>query len=265
MYSDLVVPFSSEQELARLQALFTALLKHRLNESLTTVAAAMARWSGGEMGPFEAHAELLKHVTRAERLAATIARSDDAGPGPVLRNAFDAGLLDAAEFEELVGAKPEDVEPAPDGDDLDVPELPPKREFVSHLLEEGPVLVHIDPRREGVSVPARLVGDPRLVLRFGYGLAPAIVDLVVDADGIAGTLTFGGVPHHCILPWAAVYAVVSESSQQAMVWPDDVPAEVLEQMTQAGGSIAAAQEGDTPEPPPAEDTPRRASHLKLVE
>ena len=248
--------------MARLQALFTALLKHRLNESLATVDAALERWRGGDMGPFEAHAELLKHVARAERLAAIIARADADDPGPVLRSVYDAGLVDADEFEALVGARPEDVEPAPEGADVDVPELPDKRELVTQLLEDGPVLVHIDPRRNGVSVSDHLGGDPRLVLRFGYGLAPAIVDLTVDGDGLSGTLTFSGVPHHCLLPWSAVYAVVSESSQQAMVWPDDVPSEVLDQMTQ--GAVSTPQP-EAPPKPAGGDKPRRASHLKLVD
>lgn len=251
---------SDEQKLVRLQALFTALLKHRLSESLGIVEEAIGRWRKGEMGPFEAHAELLKHVERSERLAAVIARTDSSSPGPVLRSAYDAGLLGAAEFEDLVGARPEDVAPVASGDDSSVPELPPKREFVDQLLAQGPVLIHADPRRPDVSVPDHLESDPRLVLRFGYGLAPAIADLEVDDSGISGTLTFGGVPHHCVLPWTSVYAAVSEASQQAMVWPDDVPAEVLEQMAQPQA------EGPEDRPTPVEKKkPRRAGHLKLVD
>ena len=42
----------------------------------------------------------------------------------------------------------------------------------------------------------RFRADASLVLRFGYTLQPAIGDLVVDDEGIAGTLTFGGQPFH---------------------------------------------------------------------
>lgn len=266
MYSG-PVPLTEEQRLARLQAVFTALLKHRLEESLANVETAVGRWRGGELGPFEAHAVLLKHVARSERLAVSIAQVGVDGAGPVMRTAFDAGLVSKDEFVELVGREPSEVTPAPELDEADLAPLPDKREYVDQTLEEGPVLVHIDARRDGVSVPERLRNDATLVLRFGYGLAPAIVDLVVEADGLSGTLTFGGVPHHCVLPWSAVYAVVSEHSQRAMVWPDDVPGEVLEQMRSAGGSDAApaAVPEATDEDDQAKTAKRRVSHLKLVD
>ncbi|HUH03054.1 MAG TPA: ClpXP protease specificity-enhancing factor SspB [Kofleriaceae bacterium] len=255
---------TEEQRLARLQAVFTALLRHRLEDSLANVEMAVTRWRGGELGPFEAHAVLLKHVARSERLAVSIAQVGVDGAGAVLRTAFDAGLVSEPEFVELVGRLPAEVEPAPDLDEADLTPLPDKHDYVTEALEEGPVLVHIDARGEGVSVPERLRNDATLVLRFGHGLAPAIVDLDIDREALSGTLTFGGVPHHCIVPWPAVYAVVSEDSQRAMVWPDDVPSEVLEQMRAAGDRAAPS--------PTVEDTAdeaktskRRAGHLKLVE
>jgi stringent starvation protein B len=143
--------------------------------------------------------------------------------------------------------------------------LPAKQGYVAQTMEEGPVLVHIDARRPAVSVPAHLCTDAALVLRFGYGLSPAIVDLSVDDDGIAGTLMFGGVPHHCVLPWPAIYAVVSEQSQRAMVWPEDVPAEVLAQMRGSSQDKAAAPAEDADETQTTKTPPRRASHLKLVD
>jgi stringent starvation protein B len=257
----------NEEKLARLQAIFTALLKHRLGESLQRVETALVRWRGGEMGPFEAHAELLKHVARSERLATAIARTEPDGAAPVLRDAYDAGLMELDEFRELTGVEPDEIERAPELEELDVPQLPPKREFIGKLLDDGPVLVHIDPRHDDVSVPEHLRADPRLVLRFGYGLAPAIVDLTLDKSGLSGTLTFGGVPHHCLLPWPSVYAAVSEYSQEAMVWPDDVPPEVLEQMTRQAEHDAASQSAKeaAPEPSPEPKPKRRASHLKLVD
>jgi len=166
----------------------------------------------------------------------------------------------------LAGEEPEDVEPAHTGAEHEPAAPPDKRSFVEELLERGPVLVHVDARRGDVAVPARFRGDPKLVLRFGYGLTPAIVDLTVDEERIAGTLTFGGVPFRCSLPWQAIYAVVSEVDQKGMVWPEDVPGPVVEQLTArsnepldrpgASDADAAGAKGDRGN--------GKASHLKLV-
>ena len=137
--------------------------------------------------------------------------------------------------------------------------LPAKREVVSRLLGDGPILIHLDARRPGVSVPATLASDPRLVLRFGHGLTPAIADLDIGDDGVSGTLSFGGVPHCCVLPWSAIYAVVSEVDQRGMVWPDDVPPEAMSTSDEA----APAGEQTASASPPARRG--RATHLKLVE
>jgi len=263
----------------------TALLKHQLNESLGKVDAALERWRSGELGPLETHAELLRHTARAERLGARIAQVDPESAGSVLRDAFDAELISRDEFVDLAGCAPEEVDPSPplDADEM---ELPKKPEFIGELLEEGPVLLHVDARRDGVAVPERLAGDSKLVLRFGFNLSPAIADLELDDEAISGTLTFGGVPFFCVLPWPAVYAVVSEASQQAMVWPDDVPAEVLHQMSERAADRASrtGEAGDEAEEQrtsdrragdvgngslssqqPGKPTKRRPSHLKLVE
>lgn len=260
--------------MARLQAVLTALLKHRLDESLGEVDAALARWRAHELGPFEAHAEVLRHAARAERLAGRIARVELDNAGSVLRDAYDIGVISADEFVDMVGRPPEEVEPSPAIDADEVPDLPPKREFIAEILDEGPVLLHVDARYDGVVVPERLKVDPRLVLRFGHGLAPEITDLAADEEEIAGTLTFGGVPFHCMLPWPAVYAAVSEVSQQAMVWPDDVPLEVLDEMAKRNDDDGTKPLRSVPNPPASSDcevvaTPSAAKrsrpHLKLVE
>jgi stringent starvation protein B len=112
-----------------------------------------------------------------------------------------------------------------------------------------------------VSVPDRLAGDPRLVLRFGYGLSPAIVDLEVGEDGLSGVLSFSGAPHRCVLPWPSIYAVVSEADQRGLLWPSDVPPEAVASVEPEQQSAETKAEAE------AEDTPARRSrgHLKLVD
>jgi stringent starvation protein B len=105
------------------------------------------------------------------------------------------------------------------------PLLPPKKEVLEALLARGTsVFLHLDPRREGVSAPAWLSSQAELVLRLGHNLVPAIPDLVVDEKGVRCTLRFRGTPHLCVLPWAAIYALVGDDSR-GVVWPEDVPAE----------------------------------------
>jgi stringent starvation protein B len=261
-----------QTSIQRLQAVMTALLERQLVGSLEKVDGALGRWRKGELGVFEAHAELLKHAAHAERMADRMARIGLDNAGALLRDAFDAGLIDRDEFEGFVGKPPEDVRPSPSlAESARGMGLPAKREFVEDLLTRGPVVLHVDARRREAQVPDRFREDAKLVLRFGYGLTPAIIDLSIDNDGIGGTLTFGGIPHRCVLPWDTVYAVVGESCQKGMVWPDDVPDCVVDSLLQPvqeqpGG---AADPADPAVVAPAaeeasKEASKRGSHLKLV-
>jgi stringent starvation protein B len=239
----------------RLEQVVTRLLKLRLGESLTRVEAALGRWRSGELGLFEAHAEVLRHGARSEKLVDRMANLGQEAAPALVREAFDRSLIDREEVVALTGKGPEDLPPpVAEKDEI---ALPSKRAVVDRLLGDGPILVHVDARRAEVSVPERFRSDPRLVLRFGHGLTPAIVDLVVDELGVAGTLSFGGVPHRCMLPWRAVYAVVGEVDSKGMVWPEDVPADAQEATTGRGT-----------EPPPSAPPPpakKRGGHLRLVD
>lgn len=246
----------------------TELLERRLSGSLDQVEAALARWRAGDIGAFEAHAAVLEHAARAERLAARMARVGFDTAGSLLRDAFDDGLIDRAEFCELMGCAPEDVPPSPP---LDAGgrggELPAKRAVVEELLAEGAVLVHVDASAPGVRVPERFAGDAKLVLRFGYNLSPPVPDLEVDDAGLRGTLTFGGVPHRCELPWPAVYAVVSDVDSRGLVWPDDVPDDVLGDLAGRADDGDGGDDGARGDGAPAggaASRPRKGAHLRLV-
>lgn len=123
----------------------------------------------------------------------------------------------------------------------DVPRrLPPKKEVATALLEEQSLFVHLDPRREGVVVPKWFMGQPQLVLQVGLNMAIQIPDLAVDDSGVTCTLSFNRSPFWCHLPWSAVYALVGEDGR-GMIWPNDVPPEVSQQMQQKGGAAPAAK------------------------
>jgi stringent starvation protein B len=88
--------------------------------------------------------------------------------------------------------------------------------------------IHLDPRAGSVQVPPSFKNQPQLVLQVGLNMAVAIPDLHVDDQGLSCTLSFNRTPFFCIIPWPAVFALVGENGQ-AMVWAEDVPAEVAAQ------------------------------------
>ena len=250
--------------LARLQTVVTALIEHRVSTSLVDVERALARWRSGAHSALAAHGAVLRHAARCERTVERVTAAASDRPEGILRDAVDAGLMTAEEFVQLVGKPPMDVASIDALTDDDDASAPDQRRSLEALLARGPVLIHVDARRTEVAVPARFRADPSLVLRFGYQLTPAIGDLTIDDEAIAGTLTFAGQPFRCVLPWTAVYAAMVEGEQRGTVWPEDVPEDVL---TTAAPTDASGDAGSAAAPAAAkvDDEPRKRGHLKLVE
>jgi stringent starvation protein B len=113
-----------------------------------------------------------------------------------------------------------------------MPPLPRKKAVALDLLERTSVYVHLDPRRPGVIVPQGFLKQPQLVLQIGLNMAIQIPDLDVGEEGITCTLSFNKRPQFCSLPWSAIYALIGEQGG-GMVWPEDVPAEVVSQQRSA--------------------------------
>ena len=247
--------------LARLQAVVTALIEHRVSTSLVDVERALGRWRSGSHSALAAHGAVLRHAARCERTVERVTAAAGDRPEGILRDAVDAGLLSAEEFVQLVGKQPAEIESINALLDDDDASAPDKKRTLETLLARGPVLVHVDARRTEVAVPPRFRADASLVLRFGYNLNPAIGDLTVDDEAIAGTLTFGGQPFRCILPWSAVYAAMVEGEQRGTVWPEDVPEDVLTGTAESGAPAPVAIAPSKDE----QSGKKRASHLKLVE
>jgi stringent starvation protein B len=252
--------------LARLQTVVTALIEHRVSTSLVDVERALARWRNGSHSALAAHGAVLRHAARCERTVEKVTAAAGDRPEGILRDAVDAGLMSEDEFVTLVGKSPTEVESIEALRDEDDASAPDKKRTLEALLARGPVLVHVDARRNEVAVPPRFRADASLVLRFGYSLTPAITDLAVDDAGVSGTLMFGGQPFHCVLPWTAVYAAMVEGEQRGTVWPEDVPEDVL-----TGGEAPATPATPTASAAPvalaaeAESRNKRGAHLKLVE
>ena len=242
------------KSMARLQVMLTALIEHRISTSLVDVERALARWRSGTHSTLAVHSIVLRHAAHCERTAERVYGATRDRPEGILRDAVDAGLMTAEEFVELVGKPPLEVASIDALSNDEDASAPDKRTTLEALLAHGAVLIHVDARRAEVSVPQRFRADPSLVLRFGYNLDPAITDLVIDDEGLSGTLTFSGQPYRCVLPWTAVYAAMIDGEHRGTVWPEDVPEDVLT----SGESVAMPAKEEPPQK-------QRAAHLKLVE
>jgi stringent starvation protein B len=127
--------------------------------------------------------------------------------------------------------------------------LPPKRDVIVALLEKSSARVFLDPRKEAVAVPKGFLKQAELVLRVGYSLTPPIPDLEIGDDHISCTLSFNRTPTWCKLPFAAIYAVISDSDGRGVIWPEDVPVE--SQLLRGSGSAGGAGAERRNKPPPA--------------
>jgi len=85
----------------------------------------------------------------------------------------------------------------------------------------------------------------------------AIPDLVVDDQRVQATLSFGGRPFQCILPWQAIFGITSNASGDGQVWPEDLPVEVVHTMADRRSSKRGTADG------PAK--PRERPPLSAVE
>jgi len=132
----------------------------------------------------------------------------------------------------------------------------PKREAMDSLMTQGDVLLQLDPRVEGVSVPASYRDQALLVLRIGLDMPIPIPDLELDDDGITATLSFDRTPHAVVIPWEAVFGMVTEHGQ-GLLWTSDVPLEILDQMLLANAD-------EPPEPDEPSDTGAAPERPRLV-
>lgn len=135
-----------------------------------------------------------------------------------------------------------------------------KWELFARLLETGVASLHLDARRDGVHVPVQLRTQNWLILNYSYRYG--ISDFSFDAQVVVATLSFGGRPYLCRVPWSAVFAVTNEARTVGLMWQADMPSD-----DQAPDSIGAEAEPQAPIPVPAPRTeaPPVAPALRLVD
>ncbi len=151
------------------------------------------------------------------------------------------------------------------------PENKSKYEFLLKLLSEGDAMVCLDARHPGVSVPKQHKDNAMLNLVFNLNFRRPIE---VQEDGIYATLSFGGRPHKCVIPFEAVWAIYVPSSQNGQVWEHSIP-EDLDLPQEAGlasapekpGAGPAGKKKTVPNAPPGaagSRTKRDRSHLRVI-
>ena len=151
--------------------------------------------------------------------------------------------------------------------------VPDKRQTLLHFLERGVTMVHLDARQPGVVVPPQYAQEPHLRLNLSYRYN--IPDLELRERGVQATLSFGGRPFRCVLPWGSIFGITSHAGE-GQVWPEDLPGEVMEGIATRRDPKAAEDAHVRPslscvasgngEKAPAEpgQTDRPRPHLRLV-
>ena len=131
--------------------------------------------------------------------------------------------------------------------------VPSKKQTLLAYLQRGVTMVHLDARRPGVVVPPQFHGEAHLRLNLSYRYN--IPDLDISDRRVQATLSFGGRPFQCLLPWEAIFGITSPSGD-GQVWPEDLPVEVMQ-------SMAEREERGAPQPTPASTvTPVALSAVK---
>ena len=108
--------------------------------------------------------------------------------------------------------------------------VPSKKQTLLAFLQRGVAMLHLDARRPGVVVPPQYAHEAHLRLNLSYRYS--IADLIVDDGHVQATLSFGGTPFQCQLPWPAIFGITSHESGDGQVWPEDLPVEVMQTLSE---------------------------------
>ena len=151
-----------------------------------------------------------------------------------------------------------------------------KYEAFLELLEQGLTMLHMDARAIGVDVPRQYQDDAHLRLNFSYRFQ--LDTFEIDEKGIVASLSFGGVPHTCQIPWTAVFAMTQQTSGASRVWAMDIPIELVQEVERAVTNtselvpeptfeaVEDTSDGqeDTPETDESASEGRRVGHLRVI-
>ena len=129
-------------------------------------------------------------------------------------------------------------------------------------------MVCLDARQPDVDVPKAHQNNPMLNIVLSLKFRRP---LEVLEDGIYGTLSFGGRPHKCAIPFTAVWAIYEPDSQKGQVWEASIPDDI-DWGDQVGPVVAPPRDAAAPKPATKKavasgksDKPKRdRSHLRII-
>lgn len=155
-----------------------------------------------------------------------------------------------------------------------------KQSQMLKLLQFGTVMVFVDSRQENVQVPDHLKGDYQLRLNFDY--AYEVNDFRVLPDRLEASLSFNQKDFFCVIPFSAVYLMISHTVQHGVLFTQSVPIEMLEYFASeaekgvedkksqpalsvvSSSASASSSVQEAPVTQAARPTKKKKSHLRLV-
>ena len=144
-----------------------------------------------------------------------------------------------------------------------------KQDFLNDMLSKGDVMVCLDAREPDVEVPKAHKTNPMLNLVLSLNFRRPIDVL---EDGIYGSLSFGGRPHKCVIPFTAVWAIYEPDTQKGQVWetsiPEDIdwgnPENAATGTTPSGGAAAKPALKSVTGSGKSDKPKRDRSHLRVI-
>ena len=127
-------------------------------------------------------------------------------------------------------------QPPLDGDDVETTRRY-KRKAFEDLLQHSRLYLTLDTRVTGVKIPSEHQGKSALTIIFGLDMPLPLADLAVDDNGIEVTLSFERSPHHCSIPWDAVWYLVPAGDKEGILFEHSLPEAVKKTMESQGGNI----------------------------
>ena len=109
-----------------------------------------------------------------------------------------------------------------------------KYDILVQLLSEGDAMVCLDARHSEVDIPNTHKDNPALSLVFNLNFRRPFD---VQETGIFATLSFGGRPHKCVIPFEAVWAIHEPESKKGQVWEASFPKDLK---LQVGANVKEA-------------------------
>lgn len=124
-------------------------------------------------------------------------------------------------------------------------------EIANKLLDEGVIMLHFLPQKQGVVVPIQFQNLPILRLNFSYRYG--LEDFEIDEKGLRASLSFRGVNQFCDIPWSAVLGISSNITDELYLWAEDfsfdelapsLPQSVVEKLQ----AVMLAEDENSPTP-----------------